>query len=95
MPIFGLGLEPTIYRTQGENANYYTTGEVLWCDEKYKNKIHYFHYYSKERIIIVFMLDWEWPHIFPFFFIVKSFLNRFWSFLHQKNQKYVKIICLF
>jgi hypothetical protein len=27
--------------------------------------------------------------------IVKSFLNGFWSFLHQKKQKYLKIICLF
>jgi hypothetical protein len=26
---------------------------------------------------------------------VKSFLNGFWSFLHQKKQKYLKIICLF
>jgi hypothetical protein len=25
---------------------------------------------------------------------VKSFLNEFWSFLHQKNQKYLNIICL-
>ena len=25
-------------------------------------------------------------------FIVKSFLTGFWSFLHQKNQKYLKII---
>jgi len=32
---------------------------------------------------------------FNFFFIVKSFLNGFWSFLHQKKQKYLKIICLF
>jgi hypothetical protein len=27
--------------------------------------------------------------------IAKSFLNGFWSFLHQKKQKYLKIICLF
>jgi len=27
--------------------------------------------------------------------IVKSFLNKFWSFLYQKKQKYLKIICLF
>jgi hypothetical protein len=26
-------------------------------------------------------------------FMVKSFLNGFWSFLHQKKQKYLKIIC--
>ena len=27
--------------------------------------------------------------------IVKSFQNGFWSFLHQKKQQYLKIICLF
>jgi len=27
--------------------------------------------------------------------IVKSFLNGFGLFLHQKKQKYLKIICLF
>jgi len=37
-------------------------------------------------------------HIKPHFskkIIVKLFLNGFWSFLHQKKQKYLKIICLF
>jgi hypothetical protein len=27
-------------------------------------------------------------------FIVKSFLNEFWSFVHQKKEKYFKIIIL-
>jgi hypothetical protein len=48
-------------------------------------------------------LNFIWRHAelfefylhFQFLFIVKSFLSGFWSFLHQKKQKYLKIIYLF
>jgi len=50
------------------------------------------HKYSSPSILrYIFHIK---PH-FSNFFIVKSFLNGFWSFLHQKKQKYLKIICLF
>jgi hypothetical protein len=45
------------------------------------------HKYSSPSIL-------RYPH-FSIFFIVKSFLNGFWSFLHQKKQKYLKIIYYF
>ena len=32
-------------------------------------------------------------HIKPHFSQKLSFLTRFWSFLHQKKKKYLKIIC--
>jgi hypothetical protein len=41
--IFGLtrrGLEPTIYRTPGEHANYYTTDAVVFSDKVYQLLAH-------------------------------------------------------